>query len=106
MGTPLIDMPATILCPHGGKITFSPSNSRVRAGAFLLVISDLGMVAGCPFATTSPQPCLTAQFLQPATRVRIMGQPAILATASGLCQGAGPPGPPLVAQTQVRVRGL
>jgi hypothetical protein len=108
MATPLIDVAATMMCPHGGHITFPTANARVRAGgAFVILLSDTGVVAGCPFNVSSaPQPCLTARFLTPASRVRVNGQPAVLQTASGICQGAAPQGSPLVIQTQIRAGGM
>lgn len=109
MGTPLLDMAATALCPHGGRVALMTGNARVRVGgSFAVVLSDQGMVAGCAFNVAGvAQPCLTTRFLTPASRVRIGGTPALLMTASGLCQGPtqAPQGPPMIVQTQVRVRG-
>jgi hypothetical protein len=47
------------------------------------------------------------QWLVPATRVFVNGQPAILQTSAGLCLSAEqiPQGPPVVAVTQPRVIG-
>jgi hypothetical protein len=47
------------------------------------------------------------QWLVPAARVLVGGQPAILQSSTGLCQSIEqiPAGPPNVAVTQVRVSG-
>ena len=70
------------------------------------------MVSGCPFqipvgAGTKPQPCIKIQWIKPALRVKINGQPALLQDSSGLCQSAEqiPQGPPQVVVTQMRVKG-
>jgi hypothetical protein len=50
---------------------------------------------------------MKVQWLQPALRVKVMGNPVILATSVGLCQSADqiPQGPPSVTVTQQRVTG-
>lgn len=113
MTGPLIDINAQGMCPHGAKLTFTTTNTRVMAnGTPLITIADMFTVAGCPFQvpagpTTKPQPCVTGRFLVPATRVFINGQPAVLQTASGLCQSVEqiPQGPPSVVVAQTRVIG-
>ena len=64
-------------------------------------------MAGCAFTVPpgKPQPCVTAQWLTPATRVLINGQPPILQTSTGLCLSVEqiPGGPPMVVSTQPRV---
>jgi hypothetical protein len=113
MPAELVQVGATIQCPHGGQATIAPAGQRVKAGgAPLAVMSDTTTVAGCPFQvpagpTTKPQPCIKVQWLVPATRVRIGGQFALLKTSKGLCQSAEqiPQGPPSVQMTQLRVKG-
>ena len=55
---------------------------------------------GCAFTVppSKPQPCLKVQWLVPAARVLVGGQPAILQSSSGLCLSAEqiPQGPPSV----------
>jgi hypothetical protein len=109
----LVQVGATIQCPHGGQATIAPSYQRVKAGgAPVAVMSDTTTVAGCPVEVpagpgTKPQPCIKVQWLVPATRVRIGGQFALLKTSQGLCQSAEqiPQGPPSVQMTQVRAKG-
>jgi hypothetical protein len=109
----LIHVGMTALCPHGGQVAVIPSNTRVRVGGqFAATASDTFTIAGCPFQVpigtgTKPQPCVTLQWIVPAVRVRISGQPAVLATSTGLCQSAEqiPQGPPNIAVTQIRVKG-
>lgn len=105
---------ATVMCPHGGPMSVSTSNVRVKVGGqFVATVNDLYTISGCPFqipvpSGTKPQPCVTAQWPVPATRVRVNGQPVILQNSTGICQSAEqiPQGPPNVVLTQFRVRGV
>ena len=101
---------AAAICPHGGQVTVISSNSRVLVGGLpVATLADTLTVAGCAFTVPGPkpQPCVTAQWLVPAARVLVNGQPAILQTSAGLCLSAEqiPQGPPTVVSTQVRVSG-
>ena len=105
----LLHVGATVICPHGGQVMTISSNSRVRvSGQPVATLSDTYTIVGCPFTVSSkPQPCVRVQWLAPATRVRVNGQPVILQTSSGICQSAEqvPQGSPIATTTQVRVRG-
>ena len=113
MANPLLHVGATAICPHSGQVSLSTPNTRVVVGGQpVATMADSDTVAGCPFqipvgAGTKPQPCVRIQWLVPAARVRVGGQPALLQTSSGLCLSAEqiPQGPPNVTVTQVRVRG-
>ncbi len=102
------------MCPHAGQVSVISANSRVMVGGQpVATMSDSYLVAGCPFQIpigvgTKPQPCVTVQWLEPALRVRVNGQPVILSGSMGLCQSIEqiPQGPPLVTTTQMRVKGL
>jgi hypothetical protein len=61
-------------------------------------------IAGCPFVVgTAPSPCVTAQWITAATRLRAGGRPVLLQDSQAVCT---PNGTPLnVVMTQVRVRG-
>lgn len=109
----LFHVGATATCPHGGQITVTSSNTRVQvSGMAVATIGDSGTVAGCPFqvpipAGTKPQPCVKAQWLVPATRVLVNGQPALLKGSTGICQSAEqiPQGAPTISATQTQVQG-
>jgi uncharacterized Zn-binding protein involved in type VI secretion len=108
MPGPLFHVGASAICPHGGQITVISSNTRVLvSGMPVATLADTGMVAGCIFTIPGPkpQPCVTARWLVPATRVLINGQPALIQTSTGLCQSAEqiPQGPPTIVATQTRV---
>jgi hypothetical protein len=113
MADPLYHVGAQGQCPHGASIATASSNIRVKVSAMAVAtMADLSTVAGCPFqipvgAGTKPQPCVKVQWLKPALRVRVMGQPALLKTSAGLCQSVEqiPQGPPTITVTQPRVKG-
>ena len=113
MSAELYHVSATTLCPHGGNASTISSNTRVKvSGMPVATLSDMTTVAGCPFAiqvgaVTKVQPCVKVQWLTPAVRVKVMGNPVLLKTSTGLCQSAEqiPQGPPNVVVTQVRAKG-
>lgn len=107
----LFHVNATATCPHGGQVQTISSNTRVQVGGMpVATMGDVYVVAGCAFTVPpgKPQPCVKVQWITPATRVKVNGQPVILLTSTGLCQSAEqiPQGPPIVAATQTRVSGL
>jgi len=95
-------------CPHGGQVSFVPSQMRVLAdNSPVLVVSDLAIVAGCAFNVSgAPSPCLTIQWLAPATRVTVQGSPPLLSTSVGLClnPASAPQGSALLSSYQQRVQ--
>lgn len=102
---------ASATCPHGGQVATISKNTRVMvSGQPVATMSDTYMVAGCAFTVPpgKPQPCVKVQWLVPATRVFVNGQPAILQASTGICQSPEqiPQGPPLVVATQTRVSGI
>jgi hypothetical protein len=105
----LFHVGAAATCPHGGQVATIPSSGRVLvSGQPVATLADICLIAGCTFAPVKPQPCVKVQWLVPATRVFVNGQPVILQTSTGLCQSAEqiPQGPPIVVATQSRVIGV
>jgi uncharacterized Zn-binding protein involved in type VI secretion len=113
MGSPLVHVGAQGTCPHGGQLSVTSTNQRVKVGGQpVALVNDTYTIAACPFQVpigtgTKPQPCVKVQWTVPASRVRVGGQPVILTTSTGLCLSAEqiPQGPPTVTMTQMRVRG-
>jgi hypothetical protein len=102
----LLHANATILCAHGGQVQATVPSPRVRVGGQPVVTQPSPhMVAGCPFTVgVSPLPCVTAQWVTSAVRVRSMGMPMLLQDSQAVCAPNGTPVSILV--TQVRVRGM
>jgi hypothetical protein len=110
MPAPLFHVGASAICPHGGQVTVVSTNTRVLvSGMAVATMADTCTVAGCAFTVPpgKPQPCVRVQWLVPAARVLVMGQPALLQSSTGLCLSADliPAGPPTVVATQPRVVG-
>jgi hypothetical protein len=105
----LLHVGAQLLCPHGGQISTVSSNLRVLvSGQAVATMADLSLVAGCAFNVSgAPQPCIKVQWLGPAARVMVGGQPALLQTSPGLCESPAqvPQGPPVLVAGQLRVQG-
>jgi uncharacterized Zn-binding protein involved in type VI secretion len=101
----LLHMGATVLCMHGGQAMPTAPNPRVRVGGQPVVTQSAPYtVAGCPFNVSgAPVPCVTAQFVTAATRVRAGGLPVLLQDSQAVCAPNGTGVNILV--TQVRVRG-
>jgi hypothetical protein len=113
MSSFLLHVNASVMCPHAGNVSAATTNTRVKVGGQSAVVQpDTFTVAGCPFQVpigtgTKPQPCVRAQWVTAAVRVKIGGRPALLHTSSGICQSAEqiPQGAPNVVSTQTRVKG-
>jgi hypothetical protein len=97
---------ATILCAHGGQAQAIAPNPRVRVcGQPVVTQSVPHMVAACPFiAALAPMPCITAQWITAALRVRAGGVPVLLQDSQAVCSPNGTPVSVLI--TQMRVKGM
>lgn len=109
----MVTTASSAICQHGAQVTIISSNTRVKAaGSPVAVMNDQYTVSGCPFqvpvgAGTKPQPCVKLQWVAPAVRVRVGGQPVTLKSSSAICLSVEqiPQGSPTVVMTQVRVKG-
>ena len=96
---------ATVLCMHAGQAQPTAPNPRVKAGGQPVVTQPtVYTVAGCilPPPIAANGPCVTAQWITAATRVRVGGIPVLLQDSQAIC---APTGTGLnVVVTQVRVK--
>ena len=102
----LLHVGATVTCMHQGQATPTTPNPRVKVGGQPIVTqATTYSVAACPFNVSSaPSPCLTAQWVKAATRVKSGGLPVLLQDSQAIC---APNGTGLnILMTQVRVRGM
>ena len=74
------------MCPHGGQVTFVPTQGHLLADSSPAILTaDTALVVGCPFNISgAPSPCLTIQWLLPATRPSVNGTPVLLNTSIGV----------------------
>jgi len=96
---------ATVLCMHGGMAQPTTPNPRVKvSGQPVVTQPPPYTLAGCPFVTPggTPQPCVTAQWVMAAIRVKANGMPVLLQDSQAVCAPNGT-GVNIVI-TQVRVQ--
>ena len=106
MPGPLLHVGATVLCAHAGQAQPTSPSPRVMVSAQPIVLQPAPyVVAGCPFNVSgSPVPCVTAQWVTGAIRVKSLGMPVLLMDSQAIC---APNGTPLIiAVTQPRVLGM
>jgi|SRR5215472_8529912 len=103
----LLHLGATILCAHGGQAEpTAPEPSVLVSGQPVVTMAAPFVVAGCalPPPIAANGPCITAQYVDGATRVFVEGVPVLLLDSQAIC---APTGTPLIpAVTQVRVTGM
>jgi hypothetical protein len=104
----ILDAGVTITCPHGGQASVIPRASRtLLAGKPPLLVDDVTTIAGCPLNVSgAPSPCLSVQWVMPATRVSVESSPVLLSSSVGMCVNAAraPQGTALVTGFQTKVR--
>jgi hypothetical protein len=101
----LLHSGATVLCAHAGQAQPTLPDPRVKvSGQPVVTQAAPYTVAGCPFNVSgAPVPCVTAQWVTAAIRVRAGGLPVLLQDSQAIC---APNGTPLsIVMTQVRVKG-
>jgi len=108
---PMITTAATVVCPHGGTVQLSTSNTLVTADqGSVCLVSDQHTVTGCAFTLPSgtPSPCVSVRWSAPATSSTVGGAAPLLQSSVGLCfSGAQvPQGVALVSGAQSAVAGI
>ena len=101
----LLHLGATVMCMHAGQAQPVVPNPRVRvSGQPTVTQTSTYTIAGCPFVPPSGNgPCVSAQWVVAAVRVRSSGVPVLLQDSQAVCV---PTGTGLnVVVTQVRARG-
>lgn len=96
---------ATVLCLHGGQAQPMMSDPRVNvSGQPITVQTTMYTISGCPLPPppAANGPCISAQWITGATRVRASGVPVLIRSSQAMCAPTGS-GLNIVA-TQVRVK--
>jgi len=102
----LVHVGAVVQCMHGGVAQPTVPNPRVRVSGQPVVTQTAPFtVAGCTFPPppNGNGPCVTAQWVTGALRIRSMGQPLLLFDSQAVCTPTGTG--LIISTTQVRVRG-
>lgn len=108
MPGPVLHTGTSAQCPHGAPLNIVAASPRVTAsGMNVAVLTDQGLIAGCPFTLPNgtPQPCTTTKWLVASVRVVANGQPVLMNPLTALCISATqvPQGPPIITGSQTRV---
>jgi hypothetical protein len=102
----LLHQGALVLCFHAGQAQPMVPNPRVKvSGQATVTQAGIYSVTGCtlPPPLASNGPCVTAQWITAATRIRSGGMPLLLQDSQAIC---APTGTGLnIVVTQLRVRG-
>lgn len=98
---------ATVLCAHGGQAQPMSPNPRVKVAGQPVVTQPFPhSITGCsnPPPPTHVGPCVLANWVTAATRVKASQQPLLLQDSQSTCV---PTGTPLtITQVQARVRAI
>ena len=101
----ILHMGASIMCMHAGQAQPTAPNPRVKVtGQSITLQSGIYSVNGCALTGTPNPPCVTAQWVSAATRIRASGVPVLLQDSQAICTPTGT-GLNVIA-TQVRVKGI
>jgi hypothetical protein len=100
---------SVLLCPHGGTVVPSTTDTRVRAeGNPVLRSTDTFTIAGCPYVLgTTPYPCVRVQWDVHAERHTSQSDPSLTVDSVGFCLSAdgGTQGTVVISSTQSRGAG-
>jgi hypothetical protein len=102
----LLHFGATVQCAHAGQAMPTVTNPRVTvSGQPIVTQPNPYTIIGCPFnVSSSPVPCVTAQWVSGATRILSNGMPVLLFDSQAICTPNGTP--LLIIATQTRVNGM
>jgi len=104
----ILDSPTSILCPHGGQASVTPSAKKVKLGGNPpLLKGDTAAISGCSFNISgSPSPCSRVQWMTAATKTKIESGEPLLSTSVGLCMSAAgaPQGKAVISGFQTKVK--
>lgn len=108
MGSPVLTTGDVMMCPHGGTVSLSSSQSKVTAGgAAALRASDTFSVAGCAFTLPSgnPHPCMTVEWQSPSQTTSAASDKVLTTASVGMCKAGdqAPQGTVLIQKTQMQV---
>jgi hypothetical protein len=106
----LLNTSSTMMCPHGGSVSASSSNTVAKAdNAAILRGSDTFTIGGCSFVLgNTPHPCVRVQWNVTAKKHKAKGELALTSDSVGMCLAAdsAPQGTVQISNTQMKVKGL
>jgi hypothetical protein len=109
MASHFLTTTSVLSCPHGGTVTLSTSNTRVKADGNPVVRStDTSTIAGCSFTLgTTPHPCVRVQWDVHCERHTSQSDPSLHLDSVGFCLAAdgGTQGTVVISSAQSRGAG-
>ena len=103
----LLHVGAVVQCAHGGMAQPTVPNPRVKVMGQPIITQEAPFViSGCAFPSlpAANGPCVTAQWVVAAVRLKANGMPVLLSDSQAICTPTGTP--LLISTTQVRVKGM
>jgi uncharacterized Zn-binding protein involved in type VI secretion len=103
----VLHMGATVLCLHAGQAQPTVTSPRVKVGGQPAVTQGAPWtVAGCtlPPPPVANGPCVTANFVTAALRVKSMGMPLLLQDSQAVCVPTGTGVNVVVTQFRVKAQ--
>ena len=103
----LLHVGAVVQCMQGGMAQATAPNPRVKVmGQPIVIQAAPWTIAGCAFPPppVANGPCVTAQWVMGALRVKANGMPVLLQDSQALCVPTGTG--LIISMTQTRVRGM
>ena len=108
-GFPLTTLTA-LSCAHQAPALIPSTQAAVLVlGQPVVTMPAQIGVVGCPFATASPQPCVTIRWMMFSPKVLVQGQPVLVmpppgtGVAPGVGLGPAPQGPAVIKANQTKV---
>ena len=110
----VVDIGATMTCPHGGKVTFIPAGppAVLVNGRPAMTAADQITVVGCGLAAGGNPPCVKVQWanlglaLLNGAPVLLQAPPVPPGPGSATCLGSATPAPPILLAMQPAVAGM
>jgi hypothetical protein len=87
-----LTMTSSMQCPHGGTVTPSTSNTKVKAeGQFVLRSTDNFTIGGCSHMRgNTPNPCVRVRWDVHCEQHKSAGDPSLTSDSKGFClDGSG-----------------
>ena len=103
----LLHVGALVQCAHGGVAQPTVPSPRVKVmGQPITMQPAPYVIAGCAFPPppVANGPCVSAQWVLGAVRVKSNGMPVLLQDSQAICTPTGTP--LIVGLTQLRVKGM
>ena len=102
MPGPIVHLGATVMCAHAGQaLPTTPFPRVLVSGQAVVQQTCVYTVAGCALTGTPNPPCVTAQWVTGALRVKAGLMPVVIVGSMSVCAAPGTPLTILVTQPRV-----